>query len=113
MGMSLLHFATMNKSPNNCEIIRILLKKDMDVNLIADDKTTPLHYACATGFHFSSTFIHYVCFYILNQLKRIVLGNPEMVQLLLDAGAKTNINLKDSQGDTPLMYATFGLGRGK
>lgn len=36
-----------------------------------------------------------------------------MVQLLLDSGANANINLKDSQGDTPLMYASFGLGRGK
>lgn len=54
MGMNLLHFGTMNRSPNNCAIIGILLKKNMDVNSIADDKTTPLHYACATGLHFSS-----------------------------------------------------------
>lgn len=33
-----------------------------------------------------------------------------MVRLLLDAGALFNVNLKDSNGDTPLMYAAYGTG---
>lgn len=39
-------------------------------------------------------------------------ANPEMVQLLLNAGAGTNVNLKDSTGDTPIMYAAYGIGEG-
>lgn len=36
-----------------------------------------------------------------------------MVQLLLDAGAGFNVNLKDSAGDTPIIYAAYGTGNGK
>lgn len=49
MGMSLAHFTTMNKNPNNFEMLEILIKKGIDVNSIAQDNTSPLHYACATG----------------------------------------------------------------
>lgn len=115
MGMNLLHFAAMNKNPKNCKIIDILLKKGMDVNSKADDKTTPLHYACATGLRFSSISvfqIYSLCFYISNRLKSVFLGNPDMVKMLLEKGASENINLKDSVGDTPLMYATFGAAQG-
>lgn len=41
-----------------------------------------------------------------------VSGNPEMVQLLLDSGAGENVNLKDSAGDTPIIYAAYGTGAG-
>lgn len=57
MNMNLLHFAAMNKNPKNCDIVRILLKKGMDVNSKADDDTTPLHYACATGLLVNSNLI--------------------------------------------------------
>ncbi len=36
-----------------------------------------------------------------------------MVQLLLDSVAGVNVNFKDSTGDTPIMYATYGAGEGK
>lgn len=49
MGMSLLHFAAMNKKPNNIEVLRILLEKGANVNSIARDNTTPLDYAATTG----------------------------------------------------------------
>lgn len=35
-----------------------------------------------------------------------------MVRLLLDAGAVFNVNLRDSTGDTPIMYAAYGTGEG-
>lgn len=57
MGMSLLHFATMNRNPNNTEILIILLKRNADINWIADDNSTPLHYACATGLRFKYFYI--------------------------------------------------------
>lgn len=87
MGMSLLHFTAMNRNPNNVEMLRILLRKDMSVNSIADDKTSPLHYSCATG-------------------------NPDMVQLLLNSGADVNVNLKDSVGETPIIYAAYASTKG-
>lgn len=49
MGMSLLHFAAMNKKPNNVEIVKILLEKSPNVNSIARDNTTPLDFAATTG----------------------------------------------------------------
>lgn len=110
MGMSLLHFTAMNKNPNNTEILRILLKKNIDVNSIAADKTSPLHYACATGLHFKSILV--LNLNCLLTEKFFVSGNPDMVQLLLDSGANTHINLQDTIGDTPLMYAAYGSGAG-
>ncbi|XP_037029495.1 ankyrin-1-like [Bradysia coprophila] len=85
MGMSLLHYSAMNKQQNNTEILRILLRKGVTVNAVARDHTTPLVYAATTG-------------------------NPDMVQLLLDSGAGVNVNLRDSTGDTPIMYAAYGSG---
>lgn len=35
-----------------------------------------------------------------------------MVRLLLDAGAAVNVNFKDSNGDTAIMYAAYGTGGG-
>lgn len=35
-----------------------------------------------------------------------------MVRLLLESGAGNNVNLKDSTGDTPIMYAAYGIGAG-
>lgn len=49
MGLSLLHFAAMNKQQNNTEILRILLRKGVTVNALARDNTTPLDYAVTTG----------------------------------------------------------------
>lgn len=49
MGMSLVHFAAMNRKPKNTDILRTLIQKDADVNAIANDNTTPLDYACSTG----------------------------------------------------------------
>lgn len=49
MGMTLLHFAAMNKKPNNVEILKILLQKSPNVNSIARDNTIPLDYAATTG----------------------------------------------------------------
>lgn len=94
-------------------MLEILLKKNIDVNSIADDNTSPLHYACATGLIFFSNLSWIQTVYILNRSKIIiVLGNPKMVQLLLDNGAGVNTNLKDSIGETPLMYAAHGTGKG-
>lgn len=45
-------------------------------------------------------------------MKSTVLGNPEMVQLLLDKGAGASVNFKDSAGDTAIIYAAYGTGRG-
>lgn len=36
-----------------------------------------------------------------------------MVQMLLDSGAGSKINQRDSTGDTPIMYAAYGTGKGK
>lgn len=49
MGMNVLHFASMNRMPNNTEIVRILLQKSVAANLIARDNTTTIHYAATTG----------------------------------------------------------------
>lgn len=49
MGLSLLHYAAMNKQQNNTEIIRILLRKGVTVNALAKDNTTALDYAVTTG----------------------------------------------------------------
>lgn len=35
-----------------------------------------------------------------------------MVELLLDSGAGVNVNLRDSTGDTSIMYAAYGTGEG-
>lgn len=35
-----------------------------------------------------------------------------MVAMLLDSGADTNVNLKDSAGDSALIYAAYGTGEG-
>lgn len=35
-----------------------------------------------------------------------------MVRMLLDSGLGANINLRDSTGDTPIMYAAHGTGKG-
>lgn len=56
MGMSLLHFAAMNKKSNNIEAIKILLQKGANVNSIARDTTTPLDYAATTGMRTSTIF---------------------------------------------------------
>lgn len=47
--MSVLHYACMNRKPKNTEMLKILLQKEANVNSIASDNTTPLHFACATG----------------------------------------------------------------
>lgn len=49
MGMSLLHFAAMNKKSNNADILKMLLQKNPNVNSIARDNTTPLDFAATTG----------------------------------------------------------------
>lgn len=51
MGMSLLHFAAMNRKPKNTEILKMLLQKDINVNSIAKDNTTALDYAASTGWN--------------------------------------------------------------
>lgn len=33
--------------------------------------------------------------------------------MLLDSGAGSKINQRDSTGDTPIMYAAYGTGKGK
>lgn len=38
-------------------------------------------------------------------------GNPHMVQLLLDS-KDIDVNIRDSTGDTPIMYAAYGKGIG-
>lgn len=45
--------------------------------------------------------------------QNIVVGNPEMVRLLLDGGAGASVNFKDSIGDTSIIYAAYGMGEGK
>lgn len=49
MGMSLLHFAAMNRKPNNTAILSTLLERNADVNAIARDNTTALDFAASTG----------------------------------------------------------------
>lgn len=109
MGMSVLHFAAMNRKPNNTEMIKILLENDINVNSIASDNTIPLDYACATGININS--IVDLNTYYFDQ-KLLSPGNPEMIQLLLDFGAGVYVNLKDSAGDTPIIYAAYGTGEG-
>lgn len=71
MGMSLLHFAAMNRNPNNTEMLTMLLKRNIDVNSIADDMTSPLHYACATGLHFNASFSLHINT-SFNKLQRLI-----------------------------------------
>lgn len=54
--MTVLHYACMNRKPKNTEMLKILLEKEANVNLIASDNTTPLHFACATGINVISIF---------------------------------------------------------
>lgn len=42
----------------------------------------------------------------------MILGNPDMVRDMLDSGASSHINLQDTVGETPSMYAAYGLGAG-
>lgn len=35
-----------------------------------------------------------------------------MVQLLLESEAGVHINLRDTTGDVPIMYAAYGTGKG-
>ncbi len=49
MGMSLLHYAAMNKRPNNTDILKTLLQGGANVKTIARDNTIPLDYAATTG----------------------------------------------------------------
>lgn len=110
MGMSLLHYAAMNRKPRNTEMLEFLLQKGAEVNAIASDNTTPLDYAASTGMNRSESLIKHNFI----RPKRILwfLGNMEMVRLLLDAGAAVNVNFKDSNGDTAIMYAAYGTGGG-
>lgn len=57
MGMSLLHYAAMNRKPRNTEMLEILLQKGADVNAIASDNTTPLDYAASTGMNSGESLI--------------------------------------------------------
>lgn len=58
------------------------------------------------------SFEPYEFVYISIKPKSIIPGNPEMVKLLLDSGADINVNLKDSAGDSPIIYAAYGIGEG-
>lgn len=49
MGMSLMHFAAMNRKKNNTDILRNVIQKGAKVNVVARDNTTPLDYAATTG----------------------------------------------------------------
>lgn len=73
MGMSLLHFAAMNKQQNNTEILRILLRKGVAVNAVARDHTTPLDYAATTGGY--ENILQYVYRQLLPEMTLSILGN--------------------------------------
>lgn len=82
-GKSLLHFAIDNCENNYSEIIEFLLNSGADINSCESYlKETPLHRLCARA-------------------------NPrmEMIQLLLDRGAK--VNIENVAGKTPIFYCNF------
>lgn len=82
-GKSLLHFAIDNCENNYSEIIEFLINSGADINSCESYlKETPLHRLCARA-------------------------NPrmEMIQLLLDRGAK--VNIENVAGKTPIFYCNF------
>lgn len=82
-GKSLLHFAIDNCENNYSEIIEYLINAGADINSCESYlKETPLHRLCART-------------------------NPriEMIQLLLDRGAK--VNIENVAGKTPIFYCNF------
>jgi ankyrin repeat protein len=82
-GKSLLHFAIDNCENNYSEIIEFLINAGADINSCESYlKETPLHRLCARA-------------------------NPrmEMIQLLLDRGAK--VNIENIAGKTPIFYCNF------
>lgn len=76
-GCSALHFAASGLSS---QILQLVLKSDVNINLLDTYGWTPLHWA-ARG------------------------GSPEIIQMLLDCGADPN--RKDVKGWTPLNVAIF------
>ena len=74
-GVSLVHAAAIK---NNVPILKELIKRGLDVNLLDNDGQTPLHYAAEQA-------------------------GVEVIKILLDAGAL--INVVDKNGKTPLMLA--------
>ena len=77
IGITALHKAA---GLPNVELVKLLLKNNASVNIKAPDGgETPLHEAC-----------------------KIWEGNPEVVRLLLDAGAKANA--RDDHGHFPIHY---------
>ena len=82
-GKSLLHFAIDNCENNYTEIIEFLINSGADINSCESYlKETPLHRLCARA-------------------------NPrmEMIRLLLDRGAK--VNIENIAGKTPIFYCNF------
>lgn len=82
-GKSLLHFAIDNCENNYSEVIEFLINKGADINSCQSYlKETPLHRLCARA-------------------------NPriEIIQLLLDKGAK--VNIENIAGKTPVFYCNF------
>lgn len=82
-GKSLLHFAIDNCENNYSEIIEFLIESGADINSCESYlKETPLHRLCAR-----------------------VNPRMEMIQLLLDRGAK--VNIENVAGKTPVFYCNF------
>ena len=105
-------------SGNISAVKEYLQKPDTDVNVTDSTNETPLHKACNTGdlgilkLLLKQNGIKISLKSDIGQTPLHIasrLGNLEAVQLLLDTEpdeAECNINMPDSQGLTPLCYAT-------
>lgn len=74
---TLLHHAARG---GHVEVAALLVRRGADVNAVSGSGVTPLHLACLSHI-------------------------PEMVQFLLDNGAKSSVAARDPLGATPLLYA--------
>ena len=69
------------------EVVKAILSNSrIDVNLVNDEKQNALHYC------------------VLQQIPKVVNGSQNFMQLLLDHD-NVDVNARDMDGMTPLMYA--------
>eukprot|EP01114_Cavostelium_apophysatum_P023321 TRINITY_DN8743_c0_g1_i4.p1 TRINITY_DN8743_c0_g1~~TRINITY_DN8743_c0_g1_i4.p1 ORF type:complete len:2119 (-),score=526.12 TRINITY_DN8743_c0_g1_i4:35-6391(-) len=101
------------------KIMDVLLKEDVDVNAKTDENTTALHYLVKSTW--SEEFSEQIFLTLIGKSadinvennqgetplhKASLVGNLEMVKLLLDHSADPNI--KNKHGETPLHFAVRG-----
>lgn len=108
-GRTLMHYAVIG---NNSGVISLLAKVGVNPNLCDDDFNTPLHFAILNNIYyavyellklpnvdknavgeFEQTPLH----------KAVIVGNLDMIKLLVKYGA--DINLVDEKNQSPLDYA--------